>query len=196
VVHLALLLVILPGIDTMLLNRSGMDARKKDLLLSRGMIVTMTVGAWVIFLAPLGSIMELGMLTWLPKPTRCINYCFGILLIDYTGLTIFTLGQGFLPVALSLATSFVPPRRTGVLYTSIAASETLGILANVPILSKSFDAGDKVGGLLAGLPFMVAAIMLTAACISMFAVCRRGLTYPLTLSSQTLEEDNEEERNE
>lgn len=122
------------------------------------------------------------------------QFMSGHLLTLLPGLTIFTVGQGFLPVALSLATSFVTPRRTGVLYTSIAASETLGILANVPILSKSFDAGVKAGGLLAGLPFMVAAIMLTASCGSMFAVGRRGLTSPAPLSATILEDDNEEER--
>lgn len=60
-VHLTVLLMILPGLDAMLLRKNRMDARKKDLLLSRGMIVIMTLGAWIIFLAPLGSIMELGM---------------------------------------------------------------------------------------------------------------------------------------
>lgn len=65
--------MVLPGLDAILLRKARMDARKKDLLLSRGMIVTMTVGAWVIFLAPLGSIMELGTSAITLKFIQCLS---------------------------------------------------------------------------------------------------------------------------
>jgi len=49
-------------------------------------------------------------------------------------------------------------------------SETIGRLVNGPILSGSFHAGMRVGGVLIGLPFVVAGAMLTMAVTAVFAV--------------------------
>jgi hypothetical protein len=85
-------------------------------------------------------------------------------------LTLFALGQGFVPAVLSLVTSLVEPNHIGMLYTAMAASEAVGTLVNGPILSSSFDAGMRVGGVMIGLPFVVAGAMLAMAATAVFAI--------------------------
>ncbi|KAL1962388.1 hypothetical protein VTN77DRAFT_9727 [Rasamsonia byssochlamydoides] len=143
-VHLILLAVILPGLNDFILRR-GRDARTKDLWLARGSAVSIAVGALAIGLSPSVSLMVVG-------------------------LTLFVLGQGFVPVVLSLATSLVELSHVGMLYTAMAVSETIGRLVNGPILSSTFDAGMRVGGALMGLPFLVAGAMLAMAATAVFAV--------------------------
>jgi hypothetical protein len=73
-------------------------------------------------------------------------------------------------VVVSLATSFIEPEHTGLLYTAMGISEAIGKLANGPLLTGSFELGMRVGGLLLGLPFVVTGIMLTVSGVNMFVL--------------------------
>ena len=79
------------------------------------------------------------------------------------GLTIFSLGHGFVPLILSLATDFIHPGHTGLLYTALGVSETIGKLTHQPLRSASFHIGMSVGGIIIGLPFMVIGVILMIA---------------------------------
>ncbi|CRG89389.1 putative protein Rv1510/MT1558/MT1560 [Talaromyces islandicus] len=144
VVNLILLSTILPGVSEMLLRRN-FDGGRKDQWISRASIVCLALGAFVIGLAPIMSIMV-------------------------TGLTIFALGHGFVPAVLSLATPFIEPGHIGMLYTAMTIGEAIGKLANEPVLMGAFELGMRVGGLLLGLPFVATGIMLTIAGVSVFAI--------------------------
>ncbi|KAH8698957.1 putative adenylate cyclase [Talaromyces proteolyticus] len=144
VVNLILLSTILPGISEILLRRN-FDAGRKDQWISRASIVCLAVGAFIVGLAPILSIMV-------------------------TGLTIFALGHGFVPAVLSLATPFIEPGHIGMLYTAMTIGEAIGKLANEPVLVGAFELGMKVGGLLLGLPFVATGIMLTIAGVSVFGI--------------------------
>lgn len=64
-----------------------------------------------------------------------------------------------------------------MLYNAMAVSETIGKLANGPIVSSSFHAGMRVGGALMGLPYLVAGAMLALAAAAVFAVRMPLLNY-------------------
>lgn len=87
-----------------------------------------------------------------------------------TGLTIFALGHGFVPAVLSLATPFIEPGHVGMLYTAMTIGETIGKIANEPLLTGSFELGMRVGGLLLGLPFVATGVLLTITAISVYAI--------------------------
>lgn len=73
---MVLLSTILPGISTVLLRR-GFDAGKKDLWITRGSIGCLAVGAFIIGLAPILSIMVTGKQISVPKNRvdNIINSC-------------------------------------------------------------------------------------------------------------------------
>ncbi|EED21287.1 adenylate cyclase, putative [Talaromyces stipitatus ATCC 10500] len=144
VVNLVLLSTILPGLSVLLLKR-GFSAGKKDLWISRASIICLAFGAFFIGLAPKLSLMV-------------------------TGLTIFALGHGFVPAVLSLATPFIEPGHVGMLYTAMTIGETIGKIANEPLLTGSFELGMRVGGLLLGLPFVATGVLLTITAVSVHSI--------------------------
>lgn len=93
-----------------------------------------------------------------------------LLTFDTTGLTLFALGHGLVPLLLSIATVLVDPAHIGMLYNVMAVSETVGTLINGPLLSNSFRAGMRAGGILTGLPFIISGVIFFLASIAVFAV--------------------------
>lgn len=71
---------------------------------------------------------------------------------------------------LSLATPYIEPGHTGLLYTAMTIGEAIGKLANEPLLAGSFDLGMRVGGLLLGLPFVATGVLLTITAVSVYAI--------------------------
>jgi hypothetical protein len=57
-----------------------------------------------------------------------------------------------------------------MLYNIMAVSETVGTLANGPLLSSSFRTGMKAGGILTGLPFIITGVIFFLASLGLFAV--------------------------
>jgi hypothetical protein len=164
VVNLILLSAIMPAVSSILLRR-GYDARSKDLWISRASILALASGAFIIGLSPIISMLVIGKIL---KSLNLFLHAMGKTYRSLIGLTVFALGHGFVPVVVSLATSFIEPEHTGLLYTAMGISEAIGKLANGPLLTGSFELGMRVGGLLLGLPFVVTGIMLTVSGVNMF----------------------------
>jgi MFS family permease len=136
-VDLALLSVGLPLFNRLLDRRRTQSAYTKDLLISRLSVALFAIGSLAIALAPSVSLVALGII-------------------------IFALGSGFPPAARSLATSFVRQDETGLLYTALALTQTIGGLTAGPVLALSFEwALNHLGREWTGVPFAIVAGLFT-----------------------------------
>ncbi|RAO65443.1 uncharacterized protein BHQ10_001455 [Talaromyces amestolkiae] len=133
-VNLAAVLVILPFLSRLLLQRAKLDAPRKDLWLSRGTALLLTIGTLLMFSAPSPAILIIG-------------------------LVAVALGSPLPLTARSLITSLVLPNQVGVLYTSLAVVQSVGILIAGPLLANTFRWGMKLGDTWLGLPFLAASGM-------------------------------------
>ncbi|KAH0603176.1 uncharacterized protein H6S33_008180 [Morchella sextelata] len=136
-INLLLLLLLLPFLGTALLSRFGYTSAAKDLLIARVSIALMAAGFGVIGVSPGAAGMVLG-------------------------LGVYTLGSGFGAAARSLVTGMVRREEVGRLYTAIAVADMVGGLVAGPALSWCFAVGMAWGGVLVGLPFIVAAGLFVA----------------------------------
>lgn len=143
-----------------------LDAPSKDLWLSRGTALLLTIGTLLMFAAP--------------APT--------ILII---GLVAVALGSPLHLTARSLITSLVLPNQVGVLYTSLAVVQSVGILIAGPLLANTFRWGMKLGDTWLGLPFLAASVMflLSFLLISGVNLSRR----PRGRSAQSVDSRDDEE---
>lgn len=73
------------------------------------------------------------------------------------GIVIFAFGSGFSPAARSLATTFVQQNEAGLLYTTLAITQTIGGLIAGPLLALSFRLGLSIGAEWTGIPFALVA---------------------------------------
>ena len=131
IVNLALLLAGLPILIKILVRRK-MSIPAKDLLISRLSVVCFALGSLVVAAAPVVSLLALG-------------------------IAIFALGSGFAPAVRSLATTFVHPDETGLLYSALAIMQSAGGLIAGPLLAISFRWGLSLGHEWTGIPFAVVA---------------------------------------
>jgi hypothetical protein len=76
-----------------------------------------------------------------------------------TGLVAVALGSPLHLTARSLITSLVLPNQVGVLYTSLAVVQSVGILIAGPLLANTFRWGMRLGDTWLGLPFLAASVM-------------------------------------
>lgn len=83
---------------------------------------------------------------------------------------VLTLGSGFGAAARNLATSMVHPSNIAMLYTTIAVTDTLGLLAGGPAMSFALQYGMRLGGAWVGLPYMVLSVLFLAVTGIMFLV--------------------------
>ncbi|KUL91414.1 hypothetical protein ZTR_01496 [Talaromyces verruculosus] len=155
-VNLAAVLVILPFLSRLLLKRLKLDAPSKDLWLSRGTAFLLTIGMLLMFSAPAPAILIIG-------------------------LVAVALGSPLHLTARSLITSLVLPNQVGVLYTSLAVVQSVGILIAGPLLANTFRWGMKLGDTWLGLPFLAAAVMylLSFLLISVVNLSRRPLMHSI-----------------
>ena len=130
-VNLALLLVGFPALNKLLVSRE-ISTQGKDLFISRLSVAFFAIGAIVIALAPVVSLVALG-------------------------IVIFAFGSGFSPAARSLATTFIPQDKAGLLYTALAITQTVGGLIAGPLLTLSFGWGLSLGHEWTGIPFALVA---------------------------------------
>lgn len=75
------------------------------------------------------------------------------------GLMAVALGSPIHLTARSLITSLVLPDQVGVLYTSLAVVQSVGILIAGPLFANTFRWGMKLGETWLGLPFFAASVM-------------------------------------
>lgn len=111
-----------------------MDGPTKDLWLSRGTALFLTIGMLLMFSAPAPAILMIGLMA-------------------------VALGSPIHLTARSLITSLVLPDQVGVLYTSLAVVQSVGILIAGPLFANTFRWGMKLGETWLGLPFFAASVM-------------------------------------
>lgn len=127
-VNIALLLVVLPGVSSLLTARFRLDAFSKDLWLSRGSVILLTVGCFIIGFAPtLPSVLG--------------------------GVTVYTFGCGFDALCLTLISIFVEPSQSARIFSIYCLITTLGSLVGPPSLAGLFNLGLRLGNRWIGLPF-------------------------------------------
>jgi hypothetical protein len=120
-----------------------LDGPSKDLWLSRGTSFLLTIGTLVIFLAPAPAVLIIG-------------------------LVIVALGSPLHLTARGLITSLVLPNQIGILYTSLAAVQSIGALVAGPLLATTFRMGMGLGDAWLGLPFLAASAMY---CLGLLCIC-------------------------
>ncbi|QSZ37696.1 hypothetical protein DSL72_008795 [Monilinia vaccinii-corymbosi] len=130
------LVVILPAVY-FILARFHLQAAVKDLMISRGSVMFMALGA------------------------------FGLALSSVPGLfvlstVLFSLGMGTYPAIRSLLTDLVHPRQVSRLYGVLAVMDTIGGMISSPLVAGAFSSGLKKGGLWSGGGFLVAGIAYAA----------------------------------
>ncbi|KAI0124981.1 major facilitator superfamily domain-containing protein [Xylariales sp. AK1849] len=148
-VNIALFTAILPAIATFALSRFG--AASRDLLLAKGSIIFMVLGALGLFFSATPAVMIMG-------------------------LILFTLGTGFAPIVRSLVTSLVESHDAsstsdiGRLYALISVLEGIGSLVAAPGMAWAFRFGMSLGQEWLGLPFGFAAILFALVSIIVFSI--------------------------
>jgi MFS family permease len=130
-INLVLLLVALPTLNR-LLEKRGMSAPGKDLLISRFSLGFFTLGSLVISVAPAVTLAAIG-------------------------IAIFALGSGFTPAARSLVTTFCHQDEAGLLYSALAIMQSIGGLVAGPLLTITFRWGLSLGNGWTGIPFAAVA---------------------------------------
>lgn len=134
VTNFIVLVVVLPAIYHILSHRFHLRSMVKDLIVARGSLMFLVIGA-------------LGM-AWGPVPTLFI-----------LAVILFAFGSGFSSSTRSLVTSLVHPDEVSRLYAVMSVVDTLGIMMYGPILSKTYGWGLDLAGPWTGMAFIAIAVM-------------------------------------
>ncbi|KAM4068169.1 major facilitator superfamily protein [Hirsutella rhossiliensis] len=163
-VNMLLLLVILPGLSTMLLSRAtakGRSGAAKDRVLAQSSAVALTLG--------------------------CLLMASDRIYVVVTGLVVNTLGAGLAAVCRSLAAYLVSAHHTAKLQTLIGMTEALGSLFAGPALAGMLSAGMKSEGAWMGLPYLgLAAFLSLTTLLPLFFV-----RFPAGLTAQASDDDTD-----
>jgi hypothetical protein len=126
-----LLVVALPTASWYLINKRGMESRRKDFILTKVSVVNLLVGTLGIGLSPNSTLMIV---------------C----------LIIQSQGAGFVYTARSLVTTLIQRDQTARLYTVIEIIQAFGIILASPTMTTFFNWGLTVGGFWIGMAWIVA----------------------------------------
>jgi hypothetical protein len=129
VTNFVILIVILPVIYSVLGSRFHLRPPIKDLLIARGSLIFLILGALAIALSPTPSLLVFGTF-------------------------IFACGDGYVSATRSLLTSFVHVDQVSRLYAVLAIMMTIGNMIMAPLLSKAFAWGLNLGGHWSGMAFL------------------------------------------
>ncbi len=171
-VNIALFIIILPVIFTSALSRLGSGSR--DLLVAKGSVVFLTVGALVLFLSAAPAVMIVG--TYHAQLRSGIFHNYSLTDRYRRGLILLTLGMGFPPIARSLATSLVESKHAdgssdiGRLYSLISVMEGIGSLVAAPGMALAFRWGISLGDEWLGAPFGLAALLFAFVSVIVFRI--------------------------
>jgi sugar phosphate permease len=131
VVDFVLLVVGFPALHRLSFSWSA-TPQGKDLLISRLSVTSFAIGSLIISTAPVVPLVAVG-------------------------IVVFAFGSGFSPAARSLATTFVQQDEAGLLYSTLAITQTVGELIAGPLLALSFRLGLSIGSQWTGIPFALVA---------------------------------------
>ncbi|TGO27295.1 hypothetical protein BPAE_0044g00300 [Botrytis paeoniae] len=127
-VQIILFLLILPFLSKTMITYFRIPSSKKDLHLARASILILTLGSFLIALAP-------------------------TLPLAILGMAVFTLGAGYVSITRSLITTLVDRQHKGQLYAAVAVVETTGRLIAGPGFAQLYIVGLRLKGIWVGLPF-------------------------------------------
>ncbi|KAJ8066985.1 hypothetical protein OCU04_004364 [Sclerotinia nivalis] len=127
-VQIILFLLVLPSLSRIMTTRLQMPPAKKDLYLARTSILILTLGSILIAASP-------------------------TLPLAILGMTVFTLGAGYISITRSLITTLVDQQHKGQLYAAVAVVETTGRLIAGPAFAQLYIVGLRLKGAWVGLPF-------------------------------------------
>ncbi|RHZ54843.1 putative MFS transporter [Aspergillus thermomutatus] len=135
--NLFTLLLILPVLSKAL--DKYLPPIRRDLRISLGSILTTAVGLVLMALAA--------------SPT-----------VFAVGLSISSLGGGFVPALRSVATALVDEAEMGLLGTTIALTQGIGAIIAGPLMAGTFKFSMTLDGVWLGLPYMTATALVVMAC--------------------------------
>ncbi|OGE54468.1 hypothetical protein PENARI_c006G08958 [Penicillium arizonense] len=132
IINLVTLLFILPCLSDWLNKKLHLSPTAKDLRIVQGSVWILTLGAAVMAVST--------------SPAVFI-----------AGVSLLAFGWGFYSALRSLAMELASPSQVGIVNTAIGFAQSTGAMVSGPILAAAFRRGMQEDGLLAGLPYMVAA---------------------------------------
>jgi len=133
-VHLAVLLL-LPGVTSLLLFKFSFSSLKKDIFLARLSIIFSVVGCAGLALSP--------------TPWSIV-----------ISIIIYGLGAGYGSSIRGVVTSITSSQHRALLYSIMSMLDVIGTFIGTPLWPSVYRFGLKLGGIWTGLPFGIAAITL------------------------------------
>ncbi|KAK3940612.1 major facilitator superfamily domain-containing protein [Diplogelasinospora grovesii] len=130
---LVTLLVILPTLSWLCVNRLRMSGVAKDMWLARISGIVLVIACLLIAFAVNGYLLSAG-LVW------------------------FALGSGLTSLIRSLLNALVEEHHVGTVNTLVGFMEMVGLMGAGPLLAESLSIGLNMGGLWIGLPFITAGL--------------------------------------
>ncbi|KAM3525736.1 hypothetical protein NHJ13051_003822 [Beauveria bassiana] len=135
-INIVCLLVVLPNVSRVL--SQTMPATAKELRIVKGSVLCWTVG--------------LALMAFAAQAAPFI-----------VGITILSLGSGYLASLRSLANALVPQAQVGLVNGQIGLATSVGSLVAGPSMAAAFQRGMRLDGLWSGLPYIIAAVLFSAA---------------------------------
>ncbi|KAM3491160.1 hypothetical protein MY3957_005566 [Beauveria namnaoensis] len=135
-INIVCLLLVLPNVSRVL--SQTMPATAKELRIVKGSVLCWTVG--------------LALMAFAAQAAPFI-----------VGITILSLGSGYLTSLRSLANALVPQAQVGLVNGQIGLATGVGSLVAGPSMAAAFQRGMRLDGLWSGLPYIIAAVLFSAA---------------------------------
>ncbi|KAM3469584.1 hypothetical protein MY5147_006941 [Beauveria neobassiana] len=99
------------------------------------------------------------------------------------GITILSLGSGYLASLRSLANALVPQAQVGLVNGQIGLATGVGSLVAGPSMAAAFQRGMRLDGLWSGLPYIIAAVLFSAATALAWCIDVTSDSHPCATSS-------------
>jgi hypothetical protein len=154
IINLVTLLFVLPWLSTWLNEHLRLSPAAKDLRIVQGSVGILTLGSAIMAVSTHPALFT-------------------------AGVSLLACGWGFYSALRSLAMELVSPSQVGILNTAIGFAQSTGSLVSGPILAATFRWGMQKDGLLAGLPYMVAAgLFFISGCLTSCVLIPKGIMAP------------------
>ncbi|KAL2876116.1 Sir2 histone deacetylase Hst2 [Colletotrichum sp. CLE4] len=134
VTNMVMLLAILPALSWLITKRTGVHPLVRDLWLTRMSGILLAIGCFMVAIA---------FAPW----------------FLITALIIFSMGTVYTNICRAILNAVVEPHTIGTLNTAITWVEQVSLLVSAPVISSLLKAGNSVGGIWLGLPYMAATVM-------------------------------------
>lgn len=145
-INILLLLVLLPGLRHVFVSRRGFRASQSD------KFITMLSGACLV----IGSLFFFSARR--PNPEVLV-----------TGHVFAALGAAFTVTARSFLSAMAAQRHLTMLFASVAAVSSGGLIVGEPIMAAAYELGNSLPDFWFGMPFLLTAVLLGVATLAVAA---------------------------